>query len=106
MIKNNLKQAKDKAEKVGQKNDFEKETIINFNKEEKEASIFTYEKSWQTYLEKKLKLKPILNNGFGAKEYIIDKSMIRMPLAPTTSRNKKRKELACVHNGPKMPKKF
>lgn len=66
----------------------EKETIINFNKMEKEASIFTYEKTWQKYLEKKLGLEAVSDNGFGAKEYIIDKSRIRLPLP---LRNKKEK---------------
>jgi hypothetical protein len=61
--------------------DFEKETIIVFNKEEAEASIFTYEKRWQAHLEKNLGLKPIFDNGFGAKEYLIDKKRIKMPRA-------------------------
>ena len=61
---------------------YEQETIINFNKEEKTASIFTYEKTWQTHLEKRLGLKPVMNNGHGGKEYQIDKKRIPMPRAP------------------------
>lgn len=59
--------------------DYEQETIINFNKEEKVAYIFTYEKSWQRFLENKLGLKPVKDNGFGGKEYILEKYLIRLP---------------------------
>jgi len=61
---------------------YEMETIINFNKEDKLASIFTYEKTWQNHLEKKLGLKPTMVNGFGGKGYEIDKKRIKMPRAP------------------------
>ena len=61
---------------------YEQETIINFNKEESVAHIFTYEKTWQKHLEKKLGLKPVMDNGFGGKEYEIDKKRIPMPRAP------------------------
>ena len=37
---------------------YEQETIINFNKDEAIAHIFTYEKTWQQHLEKKLGLNP------------------------------------------------
>ena len=59
----------------------EKETIINFNKAEPMANIFTYEESWQKHLEG-LGLKPVHDNGFGGKEYLIDKKRIRPPRAP------------------------
>ena len=61
---------------------YEQETIINFNKAEDIAYIFTYEKSWQKHLEDRLGLKPVMDNGFGGKEYIIDKKRIPMPRAP------------------------
>ena len=61
---------------------YERETIINFNEEEKLANIFTYNKAWQKHLEKKLGLKPISNNGFGGREYEIDKKRVRPPRAP------------------------
>ncbi len=61
----------------------EQETIINFNKEEKVAHIFTYEKTWQTHLEKKLGLKPTMDNGKGGKDYDIDKKKIKMPRVST-----------------------
>ncbi|MDX9798708.1 MAG: hypothetical protein RBT05_07615 [Bacteroidales bacterium] len=72
---------------------YEQETIINFNKEEKIASIFTYEKSWQQHLEKKLGLKPIMDNGYGGKAYEIDKKRIKPPRAPRKLSNKRKKEL-------------
>jgi hypothetical protein len=58
----------------------EQETIIVFNKGEPMASVFTYEKTWQQHLEKRFGLKPIMENGFGGKEYIIDKKRIRKPV--------------------------
>ncbi len=61
---------------------FEQETIINFNKAEDIAYIFTYEKTWQQHLEKRLGLKPTMDNGFSGKEYEIDKRRIRPPRAP------------------------
>lgn len=60
----------------------EQETVINFNKGENTAYIFTYEKTWQKHLEKKLGLKPVMDNGFGGKEYELPKNMIRPPRAP------------------------
>ena len=53
---------------------YEQETIINFNKAEDTAYIFTYEKTWQKHLEGRLGLKPVMGNGFGGKEYELPKS--------------------------------
>jgi len=61
---------------------YEQETIISFNKAEDIAHIFTYEKKWQKHLEGKLGLKPVMDNGFGGKEYEIEKKRIRPPRAP------------------------
>ena len=61
---------------------YEQETIINFNKDEDIAAIFTYEKTWQKHLEGKLGLKPVMDNGFGGKEYELPKSRIKPPRAP------------------------
>lgn len=61
---------------------YEQETIINFNKDEAIAYIFTYEKTWQEHLEKRLGLKPTMDNGFGGREYEIDKKRIKPPRAP------------------------
>lgn len=60
---------------------YEQETIINFNKEENRAYIFTYEKTWQRHLEQRLGLKPMMNNGHGGKEYQLPKGLIPMPRA-------------------------
>ncbi|MEE9521111.1 MAG: hypothetical protein V3V43_05355, partial [Dehalococcoidales bacterium] len=61
---------------------YEQETIINFNKAEHIAYIFTYEKTWQKHLEGKQGLKPVMDNGFGGKEYELPKSRIKPPRAP------------------------
>jgi hypothetical protein len=60
---------------------YEQETIISFNKAEDIAHIFTYEKTWQKHLEKRLGLKPVVDNGFGGKDYEIEKRRIRPPRA-------------------------
>lgn len=73
---------------------YEQETIINFNKAEDIAYIFTYEKTWQQHLEKKLGLKPTRNNGFGGKEYELPKSRIKPPRAPRKLSPSAKKELA------------
>ena len=52
----------------------EQKTIISFNKSEDIAHISTYEKTWQKHLEGKLGLKPVMDNGFGGKEYELPKS--------------------------------
>ncbi len=61
---------------------YEQEIIINFNKEDKIAYIFTYGKTWQKHLEGRLGLKPTMDNGFGGKEYELPKSRIKPPRAP------------------------
>ena len=73
---------------------YEQETIIIFNKAEDIAHIFTYEKTWQKHLEKRLGLKPTLDNGFGGKGYQIDKKRIPMPRAPRKLSDSAKKKLA------------
>ena len=73
---------------------YEQETIINFNKAEDVAYIFTYEKTWQKHLEGRLGLKPVMDNGFGGKEYQIDKKRIPMPRAPRKLSASAKKKLA------------
>ena len=73
---------------------YEQETIINFNKGEDVAYIFTYEKTWQQHLEKRLGLKPTMDNGFGGKEYEIDKKRIRPPRTPVKLSAEARVKLA------------
>ena len=71
----------------------EQETIINFNKAEDIASIFTYEKTWQKYLEGKLGLKPVMDNGFGGKEYELSKPRIKPPRVPRRLSDSAKKKL-------------
>jgi hypothetical protein len=73
---------------------YEQETIINFNKEEGIAYIFTYEKTWQKHLEKRLGLKPVMDNGFGGKEYQIPKGLIPMPRAKRRYSEQAKKKMA------------
>ena len=73
---------------------YEQETIINFNKAEDVAHIFTYEKTWQQHLEKRLGLKPTMDNGFGGKAYEIPKKRIRPPRAPVRLSAEARAKLA------------
>ena len=74
--------------------DDEQETIINFNKAEDIATIFTYEKTWQKHLEGKLGLKPLHDNGFGGKEYELPKKMIKPPRAPRRLSDEAKRKLA------------
>jgi hypothetical protein len=66
----------------GRLTNYEQETTINFNRAEDIAHIFTYEMTWQKHLEGKLGLKPVMDNGFGGKEYELPKSRIKPPRAP------------------------
>jgi len=72
---------------------YEQETIVNFNKGEGTAHIFTHEKTWQRHLEGKLGLKPTMDNGHGGRGYQIDKKRISMPRAPRRLTDKQRREL-------------
>ncbi len=60
----------------------EKETIITFDEAGPLAHIFTYNRVWQKHLEKKLSLKPVMDNGHGGREYEISKKRIKVPRAP------------------------
>ena len=73
---------------------YEQETIINFNKEESIAYIFTYEKTWQKHLEQRLGLKPVMDNGFGGKEYQLPKGLIPMPRAKRQYSEQTKKKMA------------
>jgi len=73
---------------------YEQDTIISFNKAEDIAHIFTYEKTWQKHLEGKLGLKPVMDNGFGGKEYELPKSRIKPPRAPRRLSDPAKKKLA------------
>ena len=72
---------------------YEQETIINFNKAEDVAYIFTYEETWQKHLENRLGLKPTMDNGAGGKEYELPKSRIKPPRAPRKLSDSAKKKL-------------
>ena len=72
---------------------YEQETLINFNKAEDTASIFTYEKSWQKHLEGRLGLKPVMDNGFGGREYELSKTRVKPPRAPRKLTDSAKKKL-------------
>lgn len=61
---------------------YEQETIINFNREESIAYIFTYERTWQRYIEKRLGIRPTEDNGFGGRSYVVPKKSIKPPRLP------------------------
>ena len=73
---------------------YEQETIINFNKAEDTAYIFTYEKTWQKHFEAKLGLKPVMDNGFGGRSYELLKKMIKPPRVPRKLSDSAKKKLA------------
>ena len=58
---------------------WEKETIITFDEESKNAEIYTHSTSWQNHIENKLGLKPTATNNAGGKTYTIDKKRIPKP---------------------------
>lgn len=72
---------------------YKQEIITNFNKAEDIAHIFSYVKIWQKHLEGRLGLKPVMDNGFGGKEYELPKSRIKPPRAPRQLSDSARKKL-------------
>ena len=72
----------------------ERETIITFDEAGPDAIIFTYNKAWQTHLENKLGLKPIRDNGYGGREYQVDKKRLRPPRAPVKISAERRAKMA------------
>ncbi len=58
---------------------YEKETIINLDEVEDMAKVFTFNHRWQSHFEKNLKIMPIMDNGFGGREYEIPKERISLP---------------------------
>ena len=72
----------------------EKETIILFDETPADATIFTYNRAWQSHLEKVLGLKPVMDNGCGGKEYRIPKKRIRLPRWPRQVSAEQKRRLA------------
>ena len=83
-----------KEKQRGDLSAYEQETIINFNKEESIAYIFTYEKTWQKHLEQRLGLKPVMDNGYGGREYRLPKGLIPMPRAKRQYSEQTKKKMA------------
>lgn len=72
----------------------QKETIITFDETPADAQIFTYSRTWQKQIEKKLGIQPTFNNGFGGREYHIPKKRIRMPQPPRIYSPEQRQKMA------------
>jgi hypothetical protein len=61
---------------------YEMETIINYNQEETDADIYTWDKSLQRHIETKLGVKPYEIQG-GARSYKVPKKWIKKPRKPS-----------------------
>ena len=72
----------------------EKQTIIDFDQTSEPAVIFTYDKGWQRRLAKLPGVTMTLDNGYGGKQYEIDKKRIRPPRAPRKISAETKKRLA------------
>ncbi len=68
--------------------------LLTSTKEEGIAYIFTYEKTWQKHLEKRLGLKPVMDNGYGGKEYKLSRGLIPMPRAKRRYSEQAKKKMA------------
>ena len=73
---------------------YEQETIINYNRAEDMANIFTYDMLLQRHIEKKLGINPISDNGFGGRDYKVPKDFIRRPSPPRRLSAETRAKLA------------
>jgi hypothetical protein len=65
---------------MGTQKQYEQETIINFNRADDTASVYTHEVRWQHYLE--ACGIPGVDYGDGAKEYQIPRKWVKMPRRP------------------------
>ena len=63
---------------------YEKETIILFNEDEKSANVFTYNKRWQKHIEERMHLLPDEVNTDDGRTYTLPKNTIRLPLIKRT----------------------
>ncbi len=61
---------------------YEQETIINWNKADDTATLFTYERRIQKRMEQGLGLKPTLINKSGGRGYEFPKKQARLPGIP------------------------
>lgn len=72
----------------------EKETLISFDETPEDAEIFTYNQAWQRHLEHRLGLKPVMDNGYGGRGYVISKKRIPMPRVPKKLSAEQREKMA------------
>ncbi len=90
-VKHRIKKQTPKREEprpVGFLTKFEQETIINFNKEEKTATLFTYQLSLIRHMKKQgAEIEYI--NSHGGYSFKFPKSWIRSPLTPRNEREMK-----------------
>lgn len=71
----------------------EQETIIIFDRAGDKAYVFTYEPTWKKRMES-LGCKCVMDNGFGGKEYEIDKKRIPLPRKKRVISEAQRKAMA------------
>jgi hypothetical protein len=58
------------------------ETIINYNRGEENASVFTYDPTLQRHMENRLHAQPFQDYGKHGKEYLVSKKWIPKPRMP------------------------
>lgn len=84
---------------------YERETIINYNYEETEADIYTWDVRLQSHIEKKLGIKPYEIQE-GARSYKVPKRWLRKPQKPSKAKSeaaKKRGFGRTLKNQPTTP---
>lgn len=79
---------------MGKLSKYEKETIVNFNEAEKEASIYTHNADLKRRLAEFSRKYPALcrlesMNGLGGVTYVLDKSRLSIRLVPPYSEERR-----------------
>jgi len=82
------------TERISPLTNEERETLISFDETQAPAVIFTYNKKWQRHLEGRFGLKPLTDNGFGGREYVIPKSRISLPRVPRKMSDEQKQKAA------------
>ena len=72
---------------AGKLSKYEQETIIGYNREEKFATLFTYQKSLINHMIKQ-GAEIVLKNKYGGVSFRFPKSWVRKPLVPQRERDK------------------
>ncbi len=70
---------------AGRLTKYEQETIVNYNKEEKFATLFTYQKSLINHMMKQ-GAEIMLENKYGGVIFKFPKTWVRKPLVPRKER--------------------